>query len=932
MRRLTAATAVLAAAFVLVGIGTPLLGVTVFAGADLILVQAPWSSLVPSGFVPQNPYVGDTVDGFLPASNEFVQRLRGGDFAQWWPYNSGGGQLGSVPDAAVLSPLSFPYLFLPLELAPGYVKLLELLVAIGGSYLFLRRLALDKAAAVLGGLVFASSGFMIAWTNWPQTRVAAFIPALFWAVERLVQRRRPGDVALVAALVAAMLFGGFPAVTWYALVAAGIYCALRAMSGSGASLGRRLSVVALAAAGVVLGVAVAAFQLLPFVQELGAVSTGSRAQSPGSHSPLESLVLTLAPDALGGTNPTTQVQWFGLSHPVEEMSYVGAAALVLVALGVVARRRPGTPSGVRGYFVVATLLTVTLVFLGGPLLEAAQQLPVFGGNRIGRARSVLGFFAAVLAAFGFDALLRSPAGDGWSAGQRRNWRVGCAVAAVLTVGAGAYVVFFARRVAYAGGHPEVFEAALARAAAFGVVALVAVVLAYRARGVLKAVALVAVPVLVGVQALLVVLPYWPRVPPEQFYPETPTHRFLAEHLGAERLVSADAMLAGTEAYYGLRTSGGRGFIAAGYRDLLRHGCVDCFVSPTYVAGPEDPMAFDADVLDRLATKYLVTDPAAPVPGIEEIIGAGIERVELTPGEPLQVALPSGGMRAVGVVAAGEVRPADPWARLDVVLRDAEGRVVVDASRRLIPDRDGGPVLAAVPELAAADATTATITLVDRVAMPVRGSGGVPEAVLVRPVDDDLRIVDAGGATVYERLTALPRIRWASSSVVEPDELAAARLLSSGGAPEVVLSAPGPQPSGLPAAVDVLADGGDTIEVVVEADGAGYLVVADALQDRWTARLDGDAVELRAADVGLVAVAVPAGRHVVRLDYEPPAGGAGYLVSGLAGAGLLGLAVTDRWRSRRRRTEPVAAAPTGPPTAQRAGADDDVAGRQPSARR
>jgi len=61
------------------------------------------------------------------------------------------------------------------------------------------------------------------WTNWPQTRVAALIPALFWTVERLIQRRRPGDVALVAVVIGSMLFGGFPAVTGWALYFAGIY-------------------------------------------------------------------------------------------------------------------------------------------------------------------------------------------------------------------------------------------------------------------------------------------------------------------------------------------------------------------------------------------------------------------------------------------------------------------------------------------------------------------------------------------------------------------------------------------------------------------------------------------------------------------------------------------------------------------------------------
>jgi hypothetical protein len=167
------------------------------------------------------------------------------------------------------------------------------------------------------------------------------------------------------------------------------------------------------------------------------------------------------------------------------------------------------------------------------------------------------------------------------------------------------------------------------------------------------------------------------------------------------------------------------------------------------------------------------------------------------------------------------------------------------------------------------------------------------------VDDGLRVVDVGGATVYERSTALPRIRWAETAVVEPDEAAALDLVASGDAPDVVLSAPGPAPSGAPAQVDVVEDSGDTIEVDVDAQGDGYLVVADALQDRWTATVDGAPAELRDADVGVVAIAVPDGDHVVRLEYDRPAGATGYLISAMSGAAVLGLVLVDRLRTRRR---------------------------------
>ena len=65
------------------------------------------------------------------------------------------------------------------------------------------------------------------WADWPQSRVAAFIPALFWALERLVLHRRIRELVLVALVVATLLLGGFPAVTGYALVTGAVYVTSR---------------------------------------------------------------------------------------------------------------------------------------------------------------------------------------------------------------------------------------------------------------------------------------------------------------------------------------------------------------------------------------------------------------------------------------------------------------------------------------------------------------------------------------------------------------------------------------------------------------------------------------------------------------------------------------------------------------------------------
>ena len=148
--------------------------------------------------------------------------------------------------------------------------------------------------------------------------------------------------------------------------------------------------------------------------------------------------------------------------------------------------------------------------------------------------------------------------------------------------------------------------------------------------------------------------------------------------------------------------------------------------------------------------------------------------------------------------------------------------------------------------------------------------------------DGLRVMRADGAVVYERLHALPRIRWASHAEVIADPAARIHALrSSIPTSTVVLSQLGPQGSGAPATLDVLEDGNTQLRVSVDATGAGYLVIADALQDGWRAEVDGRSVPLRAADHAGVAVLVPAGEHEVTVRYRPDGWNLGIKISGLS---------------------------------------------------
>src|SRR5690606_27343409 len=136
-----------------------------------------------------------------------------------------------------------------------------------------------RLGAVVGGLAYAGSGFMVMWTNWPHPEVAAFVPALFWATERFLQRpsvRTGGPVALA---LAAMLLGNFPAVALHALYVLAPYVVVRLALMRDLAWTRALARAAGAGLAVLTGVALTAGVLLPFALRLDHLSP-SREQTP----------------------------------------------------------------------------------------------------------------------------------------------------------------------------------------------------------------------------------------------------------------------------------------------------------------------------------------------------------------------------------------------------------------------------------------------------------------------------------------------------------------------------------------------------------------------------------------------------------------------------------------------------------------------------
>ena len=883
-------------------LGPALIGQSVFVETGVVLGFPPWTAATPQAVGDEAVTIAhDTVDFYLPRTSVFHDALRSGDIALWNPYSGGGAPLGSVPDTALLSPLSLPYFVLPMDVAPAWVRLLEVLVAMGFMAAFLRRLHLAPGAALLGGLLYSTSGFLVLYNNWPQAQVATLIPALFWSVERALQLRRPSSLVPVALAVAAMVLASFPQVLILSLYLLGPYVLVRTVRWRPAwrSLAAGWAVVS---GGLLLGLALTAFQLLPFVSHLGVIDLSYRQQATWAHAPTQSLLTVVAPYLFG---TETSRDYFGYRNTVETLAFLGVVGTGLVLLAFVLRTRDRIPRGVPTYFLVASAALALAAYGTDDTLALAQHLPFLETSFIGRTRSVLLFSLAVLAAVGAERLLRLP-----SRGLAVRW---LGVVGLLVVVAGGAV---AVRAALATARAADAMDSLRQGAVVPLLvaaALVVVLALALSRGRTGLVAMAVLPALVAVEAAAFVGPRWPSSPEESFYPRTAVHDFLAAELGSDRYAAGGPMMfPSTNDVYRLRSVTGHAFQDPSWKEYLAAVPPGVRQLATLTFVGKELATARSPLLDRLGARYFVNGLDLPVFGVTEPPSPAAGTVAMPAGRAVDVALTPKPRRAL-VLSLAAPLTGERSGSLHASFSDAQGRPLGEAVRAGLGAGRAGelhlPLVAEDGPLAAA--TRVRLRWEGVSAVLAADAAGRPALGAVLPDDDGLRVVLAEHGVVYERLSALPRIRFAGTAVHEPDAAAGLDRLARGGvADDAVLLAgaggdPGPGTSGQ---VEVLQDGTDSLRLRASSESGGWAVVADALQHGWEATVDGRRAEVVAADHVGVAVRVPPGTHDVQLRYAPPGLRTGMLVSAAALLLLVLLAtvaprLAQRYTPGRTRSEP-----------------------------
>ena len=170
-------------------------------------------------------FVQDVMVQNHPFRDFFARALREGQLPLWNAAINCGFPLFAEGQAGPLYPPNVILaLLLPTWAALNWNIVLHLWLAGAGMYALVRAFGAVRPAALCAGLCYALSGYMVVRAMSPNfIAVCAWLPLLFWLVDRLLNRRHFFYVLLFALVIGLQLLAGHPQAALYGAVAVAGY-------------------------------------------------------------------------------------------------------------------------------------------------------------------------------------------------------------------------------------------------------------------------------------------------------------------------------------------------------------------------------------------------------------------------------------------------------------------------------------------------------------------------------------------------------------------------------------------------------------------------------------------------------------------------------------------------------------------------------------
>lgn len=348
-----------------------------------------------TGIPVKNPITTDVVSFTYPMQTLAMNLVKNKIWPLWNPYILAGTTLFANFQSAPFAPTRFVYFLFNQVTAWSADVILQFILASLFTYLLLRYWKLSHMASIVGGLVFAFSGYNLIFSEWNgHTLAAAFIPLAILFTDRFLRKQKYWDGFGLSLILALQFFSGYTQTSVYTAIAIGILWLVRIV-------GDKKWIIKTFVLGLFcfFGIALSAVQIIPSVE---LIQNSQRVFEPHPFEwtflPWKKTITFVAPDFFG--NHSTGNYW----GPQDYTSNTGFVGVIAVTLGILAVLVFLKKREVKFLFLLS--ITSLVLSFANPISIFIWSKNILGMEANSAHRATVLFCTAIayLSAYGWDAL------------------------------------------------------------------------------------------------------------------------------------------------------------------------------------------------------------------------------------------------------------------------------------------------------------------------------------------------------------------------------------------------------------------------------------------------------------------------------------------------------------------------------------------------
>lgn len=373
----------------------------------------------PNGIPFKNFLITDPVRQQYPWRELAISIEKRWELPIWNPYSLAGTPLLANFQSAPLYPLNILFFILPFNYVWSLLVLLQPILAGLFLYLYLSHMRLSKLASLMGALVFAFSGFSVAWFEWNTVlHVVLWLPLILLSIDKIFSNINQisnskyqianiqfknrkliiWSLIFLFSLIASF-FAGHLQIFFYLFFTTSIYLIARWVQ-----YGKIFNILFVFLIFTILFLLLTSVQWIPTISFiLNSARSVDQAdwQQAGWFIPWQHLLQFIAPDFFG--NPTTLNYW-GVWNYAEFIGYIGIFPLLMALYALFFRRDKKT-------LFFGTFFFFSLIFSLPTILAKLPyilNIPFISTSQPTRLLFLTDFSLTILAALGIDYFFKSP--------------------------------------------------------------------------------------------------------------------------------------------------------------------------------------------------------------------------------------------------------------------------------------------------------------------------------------------------------------------------------------------------------------------------------------------------------------------------------------------------------------------------------------------